>query len=108
MESERMIVQSCLKTEEGIIVPVFSASLRIDKKEVSCKAIEIGILLSIGEIEIPIPEAMIEHVTAHRKVVIYFLDGKRYFVEPASRLEIAQELLLEAKGVYKHFKNNQG
>ena len=102
-----MIVQSCLKTEEGIIVLVYSTPLRVDKKEVSCRAIEIGILLSIGDLEIPIPEAMIEHVTAHRKVVIYFLDGERYFVEPASRLEIAQELLLEARGVYKHFKNNQ-
>ena len=108
MESERMIVQSCLKTEEGIIVPVFSASLRIDKKELACKAIEIGILLSIGEIKIPIPEAMIEHVTDHGKVVIYFLDGEKYLAEPATRFEIPQELLFEATGVYKYFRNSQG
>ncbi len=99
-----MFVHSCLKTEEGIIVPVFSTPLKVDKNEVSCRAIEIGILLSVGPLEIPIPEAMIEHMTAHRKVVIYFLDGERYFVEPASRLEIAQELIFEATGVYKYFK----
>jgi len=103
-----MIVSSCLKTDEGIIVPVFSAPVKLDKKDVSCRAIEIGILLSVGSLEIPIPEAMIEHLTAHRKVVIYFLDGERYFVEPASRLELAQELMFEATGVYKYFKNNQG
>jgi hypothetical protein len=102
-----MIVQSCLKTEEGIIVPVFSTPMKVDKKEVSCKAIDIGILLSIGDLEIPIPEAMIDHLIARRKVVIYFLDGEKYLVEPASRLEIAQELLLEAMGVYKYFKNSQ-
>ena len=102
-----MIVSSCLKTDEGIIVPVFSVPVKLDKKDVSCKAIEIGILLSIGALEIPIPEAMIEHLTAHRKVVIYFLDGERYFVEPASKLELAQELMFEATGVYKYFKNNQ-
>ena len=103
-----MIVSSCLKTDEGIIVPVFSAPVKLDKKDVSCRAIEIGILLSIGALEIPIPEAMIEHLTAHRKVAIYFVDGEKYFVEPASRLEVAQELIFEATGVYKYFKNNQG
>lgn len=103
-----MIVSNCLKTEEGIIVPVFSTPLRIDKKDISCKAIEIGVLLSIGDIQIPIPENVIDHMTAHRKVVIYFLDGERYLSEPAGTLEIPQELIFEAKGVYKHFKNNQG
>jgi len=103
-----MMVHTCFKTEEGIMVAVFSTPLKVDKTEVSCRAIDIGILLCIGALEIPIPEAMIEHVTAHRNVVIYFLDGERYFVEPASRLEIARELLFEAIGVYKYFKNYQG
>ncbi len=102
-----MVVNGCLKTEEGIIVPVFSAPTRVDKKEVHCKAIEIGILLSIGDINIPIPEEMIGHMTVHRKIVIYFLDGEKYFAEPAVRLEISQDLILEARGVYKHFKDNQ-
>lgn len=102
-----MIVSSCLKTDEGIIVPVFSASITVDKKELVCKAIEIGILLSIGGIDIPIPEDMIDYIATHRKVVIYFLDGEKYLAEPAARFEIHQELILEAKGVYKHFKNNQ-
>lgn len=103
-----MIVSNCLKTEEGIIVPVFSTPVRIDKKDISCRAIEIGVLLSIGDIQIPIPENVIDHMAAHRKVVIYFLDGERYLTEPAGRLEIPQELIFEAKGVYKHFKDNQG
>ncbi len=102
-----MMVQNCLKTEEGIIVPVYSVPVRIDKKELTCNAIEIGILLSIGEIDIPIPEEMIDHVIAHRKVVLYFLDGGKYLVEPAAKFEIPQELLFEARGVYKHFKNDQ-
>ncbi len=103
-----MIVQSCLKTEDGIIVPVYTLPVRVDKKELACRAIEIGLLLTIGEIEIPIPEDMIDHVVAHRKVVVYFVDGERYFAEPAVRFEIPQELILEARGVYKHFKSNQG
>lgn len=102
-----MIVSNCLKAEEGIIVPVFSAPLKIDKKDISCEAIEIGVLLSIGDVQIPIPEGMIDHMTAHGRVVIYFLDGERYLSEPATRFEIPQELIFEAKGVYKHIKNNQ-
>lgn len=103
-----MVVHSCLKTDDGIIVPVLSAPLRVDRRATSCKAIEIGILLSIGDLEIPIPETMFDHLAAHRKVVIYFLDGGRYFVEPASKFEIALELIVEAIGVYKFFKNSQG
>jgi hypothetical protein len=102
-----MVVQSCLKTEEGIIVPVYSTPKRIDRKELVCRAIEIGILLSIGEIDIPIPEDMIDHVATHRRVVIYFLDGDKYLAEPTAKFEIPQELIFEAKGVYKHLKNNQ-
>ncbi len=102
-----MIVSNCLKTEEGIIVPVFSLPLRIDKKDISCKAIEIGVLLSVGDIQIPIPEEMIDHMAAHGRVVIYFLDGERYLSEPATRVEIPRELIFEAKGVYRHFKENQ-
>jgi hypothetical protein len=106
MENE-MIVSNCLKTEEGIIVPIYSVPTKIDRKEVACKAIEMGILLSIGDIEIPIPEDMVDYITTHRKVLIYFLDGEKYFNEPAIKLEISQELIYEAKGVYKHFKNDQ-
>ena len=95
-------------TEEGIIAPVYSAPIKLDRKELACEAIEMGILLSIGDVEIPIPEDMIDYMTAHRKVVIYFLDGEKYFCEPAIKLEIPQELILEARGVYKHFKNDQG
>ncbi len=102
-----MMVQNCLKTEEGIIVPVYSAPVEINKKELACRAVEIGILLSIGGIDIPVPEEMIDHVIAHRKVVVYFLGGEKYLVEPAIKFEIPQELLFEARGVYKHFKNDQ-
>ena len=102
-----MVVQNCLKSEEGIIVPVYSVPMKVDRKELACRAIEMGILISIGGIDIPIPEAMIDHVATHRKVVIYFLDGEKYLNEPAVRLEIPQELIFEAKGVYKHFKNDQ-
>jgi hypothetical protein len=102
-----MVVQNCLKTEEGIIVPVYSKPMRVDRKELVCRAIEIGILLSIGEIDIPVPEDMIDHMATHRRVAIYFLDGEKYLLEPAAKFEIPQELLFEARGVYKHFKNNQ-
>jgi hypothetical protein len=102
-----MVVQNCLKTEEGIIVPVYSSPIKIDKKGLVCRAIDIGVLLSMGEIEIPIPENMIDHVTSHRKVAIYFLDGEKYLAELAVKFEIPQELLFEARGVYKHFKNTQ-
>lgn len=106
MENE-MIVSNCLKTEEGIIVPIYSVPTKIDRKEVACKAIEMGILLSIGDIDIPIPELMIDYIISHRRVAIYFLDGEKYLNEPAIKLEIPQELIFEAKGVYKHFKNDQ-
>jgi len=102
-----MIVSNCLKTEEGIIALVYSVPTKIDRKEVACKAIEMGILLSIGDIDIPIPELMIDYITSHRRVAIYFLDGEKYLNEPAVKLEIPQELIFEAKGVYKHFKNDQ-
>ena len=103
-----MIIQNCLKSDEGIIVPVFSSPIKIDKKKISCEAIDIGVLLSIGSIDIPIPEAMIDHMTTHRKVLVYFLDGESYFSEPAAKVEVPQELIFEAKGVYKHLKNNNG
>ena len=102
-----MIVSNCLKTEEGIIALVYSVPIKVDRKEIACKAIEMGILLSIGDIDVPIPELMIDYITNHRRVAIYFLDGEKYLTEPAVTLEIPQELIFEAKGVYKHFKNDQ-
>jgi hypothetical protein len=106
-----MLPFKCLKVANGILVLVNSDSTisleNITDRDVSIHVAEYGLLVKIKDIEIPIPESLIEYFIQNRTITIYPLTMDNYIEEPLLSVTIRPESLIEARGIYNFWKRSQ-
>lgn len=104
-----MTAYKILKVNGGIIALVDLAGidvLNINDKDVSIHLADYGLLIKIGDIQIPITESLFEFISNNRNVTIYHAGIENYIEEPALLVELSKESLIEAKGIYSFWKKS--
>jgi hypothetical protein len=105
-----MIVRKCLKVSGGILA---LADLNpsnipdITEKDVSINLVDYGLLIKIGLVEVPIPEALFEFIIENRRITIYPWGADNLIEEPALAIQVSKEALIEAKGIYCFWKKSK-
>jgi hypothetical protein len=106
-----MLAFKCLKVAGGVLVLVNTdntTSLKnITDHDVSICIAEYGLLIKIKDIEIPIPESLMEYFMQNRTITIYPLTMDNYVEEPLLSVTIRPESLIEARGIYNFWKRSQ-
>jgi hypothetical protein len=106
-----MLAFKCLKVAGGVLVLVNTdntTSLKnITDHDVSICIAEYGLLVKIKDIEIPIPESLMEYFMQNRTITIYPLTMDNYIEEPLLSVTIRPESLIEARGIYNFWKRSQ-
>ncbi len=105
-----MIALHCLRVQNGIIVPVdvdiveASGALVAD---VSVNVADYGLGIVAGELEIPVPESLIDFLVENNLITLYAIDENTYVGEPARSIEIPKEALIEARAVFRFATQKQ-
>lgn len=106
-----MFVLHCLRAEGGIIAPVYmkeAVPLKITEKDISLKVRDYGIDVKIKDLLIPIPEYILDYFVENSRITLYLADDSVYFWESVLAVEIPKVSLIEAKGIYRYKRKNQG
>ena len=69
---------------------------------------EEGLVLLLGEYEIPLPEDLFDYITDNRLVTIYQVNGGHYLHLPTATIELDKDTLIEAKAVYRYHRSRTG
>ena len=103
-----MMASHCFKVQGGIIVPVFSQELpdvqKLKNEDISLSFGDYGICVVIKDMEIPIPEMMIDYFTGNRVITVYSIEPAQYVCEAVLSVEIPKESLMETIGAYRYWK----
>lgn len=103
-----MVVLHCLKSEGGIIAPVYIEGTesfnKVTDKDLSVSVKDYGIDVRIKDFVIPIPEFMLEYFVENGKITLYLADDSVYLWEPVLAVEIPKNKLVEANGIYRFMR----
>jgi hypothetical protein len=94
----------------GILVPVHldDVTETIADEEVRIDVADYGLVITIGDIEIPIPENMMDYIIKNRVMTLYPMGlNSPYFSRPIAAFELSEAMLLKAQGVYEYRAGNE-
>ncbi len=107
-----MIATQYFKVQGGILVPVYRDAdydwSALMAEEVDISLAEFGLVVTVGELEIPIPEALFDYISDNPTIVFYHVTDNRLLAEPAATVVIDKNLFMEAKGAYKFALMSRG
>lgn len=104
------MINQVFEVSNGILVPVYidHVTETIADEEVRIDVADYGLVITIGEIEIPIPEIIIEYIIRNRVITLYPMGlNTPYFSRPIAAFEVSEAMLLKAQGVYEYRAGNQ-
>jgi len=103
-----MLSYHCLRVQGGIIVPLYVHNLpEIDKvkdDDLSLSFGHYGVCVRVKDLEIPIPDVLIDYFVENRMITIYSVEPEQYVSEAILAIEVPKESLMEVIGAYRYWQ----
>ncbi len=92
------------QVENGILVPVYGNVdwSAIFDQDVDINIMEFGLTIIIGEIAIPIPEALFDYFAEHRTISLYRVSMDTIMANLVASITIERDAFLKAVGAYQY------
>lgn len=103
--TEKTMSYKCLKVADGVIVLVEHPGIsRVASKNISIYVSDPGVVVQIGDIQIPLTDVILEHVASNPRIAVFFTSVDRYVEQDLLTVDLDQKALLEAKGAWEFEK----